>query len=362
MFPPWCRLRFALVGMLIESKKDSINWGSQISTCSSSVVVVRTGLVLVDGTPSNDNMYVACWIAALQDKPVSRQDKEQEKDVVLPRTSTCVSPVSSPPAEDLDSQEGQQDPEESELKRSQSLPASELKRSDTSSSMYRSQTKEKGRSDEPNWRSMSSRPVRTISAPVPKPKSVPKMPASPLSALGKDLTEMQKVERQVKSILNKLTWDKFDKLYEDLVAYCMVENPDIRSETVEVIARDVFKKATLQHNFIELYADLCARLDADLKQRGIEVNFRRALLQQCQESFTVHLAPPEIDSCLDYEEQYEMLVKYKTKMLGNVKLIAHLLRLRMLAAKIIFHCIEELISIGSAEAQSTREMLTMLTS
>ncbi|CAK9006208.1 unnamed protein product [Durusdinium trenchii] len=48
-----------------------------------------------------------------------------------------------------------------------------------------------------------------------------------------------------------------------------------------------------------------------------------------------------------------MLVKYKTKMLGNVKLIAHLLRLRMLAAKIIFHCIDELISIGSAEALET---------
>ncbi|CAE7294432.1 unnamed protein product [Symbiodinium pilosum] len=161
---------------------------------------------------------------------------------------------------------------------------------------------------------------------------------------------MQKVERQVKSILNKLTWDKFDKLYEDLITHCIVEDPETRRETVEVIARDVFKKATLQHNFIELYAGLCARLDADLKQRGIEVNFRRALLEQCQESFTVHLAPPQIDSCLDYEEQYEMLVKYKTKMLGNVKLIGHLLRLRMLAAKIIFHCIEELISIGSAEA------------
>lgn len=164
---------------------------------------------------------------------------------------------------------------------------------------------------------------------------------------------MQKVERQVKSILNKLTWEKLDKLYDDLVSYCTVDDQDTRRETVEVIARDVFKKATLQHHFIELYAGLCARLDADLKQRGIEVNFRRALLEQCQESFTTHLAPPQIDSCLDYEDQYEMLVKYKTKMLGNVKLIAHLLRLRMLAAKIIFHCIDELISIGSAEALET---------
>ena len=40
--------------------------------------VLCQGLVLVDGTPSNDNMYVACWIAALQDKPVSRQDKVRD--------------------------------------------------------------------------------------------------------------------------------------------------------------------------------------------------------------------------------------------------------------------------------------------
>ena len=79
-----------------------------------------------------------------------------------------------------------------------------------------------GRSDELNWRSTSSRPVRTFSAPVPKPnlglhsledfdgigffrcgmpqlcmrKTVAKPPPSPLSIIGKDLTEMQKVERQ----------------------------------------------------------------------------------------------------------------------------------------------------------------------
>eukprot|EP00439_Symbiodinium_sp_Y106_P047685 s3034_g6.t1 len=251
----------------------------------------------------------------------SKKDSPCQFDLVLPRTtSTCSSPVRAPaPAREAECQESQQqDPDESELKRSQSLPSSQLKRSDTSSSGQRSYTKEKEK--EPSDR-----------------KTVAKPPPSPLSIIGKDLTEMQKVERQVKSILNKLTWEKLDKLYDDLVSYCTVDDQDTRRETVEVIARDVFKKATLQHHFIELYAGL-----------WIEVNFRRALLEQCQESFTTHLAPPQIDSCLDYEDQYEMLVK---KMLGNVKLIAHLLRLRMLAAKIIFHCIDELISIVRCREQ-----------
>ncbi|CAJ1428368.1 unnamed protein product [Effrenium voratum] len=290
---------FALAGMLIESRKDR------------------------------------------REKPISREDLK------LPRSTSCASPASSP-AKEL----AGEPQEDAELKRSQSLPASQLGRTTRSSSPKEpEQSPPKARSDESDWRSSSGRLTRTASAPLKKAS----VPASPLSAV-KDISEMQKVERQVKSILNKLTWEKFDKLYADLLTYCTVEDQQTRLETVEVIARDIFKKATLQHNFIELYADLCARLDADLKQRGIDVNFRRALLQQCQESFTVHLAPPQIDACLEYEEQYETLVKYKTKMLGNVKLIAHLLRLRMLAAKIIFHCIDELISIGSAEAHKAMSL------
>eukprot|EP00930_Biecheleria_cincta_P016018 TRINITY_DN13163_c0_g1_i3.p1 TRINITY_DN13163_c0_g1~~TRINITY_DN13163_c0_g1_i3.p1 ORF type:complete len:472 (+),score=100.05 TRINITY_DN13163_c0_g1_i3:63-1478(+) len=184
------------------------------------------------------------------------------------------------------------------------------------------------------------------------PSSSLKVSNSPLS-FGKQLSEVQKTERQVKSILNKLTWEKFDTLYAQLLDHCRVDNPTTRAEILEVIAREVFKKATVQHNFIEMYADVCSKLEADLKKDGLEVNFRRPLLEQCQESFTLHLEPPQIDQCLEYEEQYELLVKYKTKMLGNVKLIGHLLRLRMLAAKIIFHCTDELISIGSAEALET---------
>jgi len=274
----------------------------------------------------------------------SRKERRQEKHIAreelkLPRSNSHIEKAQSrvaPGSPDV----APRGAAPGEMHRSQSVPhAGSLE-----SKKETPQCSPQVRSDETDWRSCNGRLARTVSAPV-------KSAATPKN--GKELSEMEKVERQVKSILNKLTWEKFDKLYGDLLTYCMVEDERVRLETVEVIARDIFKKATLQHNFIELYADLCAKLDADLRGKGVEVNFRRALLEQCQESFTVHLAPPQIDTCLEYEEQYEMLVKYKTKMLGNVKLIAHLLRLRMLAAKIIFHCIEELIAIGSAEALET---------
>lgn len=168
---------------------------------------------------------------------------------------------------------------------------------------------------------------------------------------GRELSEVEKRERQIKSILNKLTREKFDSLYWQLLGCC--EGCEACPEIVQVIAREVFAKATLQHSFIEMYADVCARLHTDLTCKHAEVNFKRVLLDQCQQSFTKYLEPIRTDETLDYEEQYEALVKYKTRMLGNARLIGHLLRLRMLSPKIIFVCTDELLDIGSPEALET---------
>lgn len=168
----------------------------------------------------------------------------------------------------------------------------------------------------------------------------------------REVSEVEKTVRSVKSILNKLTRDKFDTLYSQLFA-CL-ESKEMRPTLIEAIAQEVFAKATVQHNFIEMYADLCAKLHVDLEKMATqEVSFKRALLDQCQHSFSVHLEPPRIDDGLDYDEQYEALVKYKTKMLGNVRFIGNLLRLRMLSPKIIFNCTEELLNIGTPEALET---------
>lgn len=167
----------------------------------------------------------------------------------------------------------------------------------------------------------------------------------------REMTEVERTIRQVKSILNKLTRERFDTLYAQLLG-CF-QGSEAQGEIIQAIAREVFAKATLEHTFVEMYADVCAKLHADLQTSETEVNFKRALLDQCQESFNHYLEPPQIDETLDYEERYEALVKYKTRMLGNVRLIGHLLRQRMLSTKIIFHCTEELFSIGSVEALET---------
>lgn len=172
---------------------------------------------------------------------------------------------------------------------------------------------------------------------------------------GRELSEVEQAEREVKSCLNKITREKFTILY-DRIRECATTGCTTdadRAEIVEVVARETFAKATKQHSFCEMYADLCSKLHTDLEKGGVTVNFKRVLLDQCQQSFKRYLEPPKIDTGLEYEEQYEQLVKYKTQMLGNVKLIGHLLRRAMLSPKIIFHCTDELLSIGTDESLET---------
>lgn len=176
-----------------------------------------------------------------------------------------------------------------------------------------------------------------------------------LGACGRALSEVDQAERQIKSCLNKITREKFNTLYCQIRECCTTacKGEADRADIVEVVARETFSKATKQHTFVEMYADLCARLHADLEKEGITVNFKRVLLDQCQQSFKTYLEPPKVDQLLDYDDQYEQLVKYKTQMLGNVKLIGHLLKRAMLSPKIIFHCTDELLSIGTAESLET---------
>lgn len=167
---------------------------------------------------------------------------------------------------------------------------------------------------------------------------------------GGSLTKDQQIERSIKSLLNKLTRENYSKLYAQLLETGISEQAHI-----EVLAREVFTKATTQHNFIEMYADLCRDLHQSLQDKGISetTNFKRVLLDRCQESFGQYMVRPDIDESLSYEEKYEELVKYKTKMLGNMRLVGQLLCRKMLSPKIIFLCVDELLRCGTEEALET---------
>ncbi|CAE7224344.1 tif471, partial [Symbiodinium pilosum] len=152
--------------------------------------------------------------------------------------------------------------------------------------------------------------------------------------------------KNVRSILNKLTVEKFDTLSEQIIE--LVSQSDRPNHGIPLLMQLVFEKATTQHHFINMYVGLCVKLHKWLTDNeridGAESqsNFKRVLLNQCQSSFEQYLEPPEGFDGLTGDDLYEAQVKYKTKMLGNIRLVGELIRHGMLAPKIAIAVASEL--------------------
>jgi len=161
-----------------------------------------------------------------------------------------------------------------------------------------------------------------------------------------DLSKTQNdenVARATRSILNKLTVEKFERLYEQLVT-CGIESP----AHVALLMHEIFEKATAQHHFIGMYADLCVRLEADPRISEAVVaegenSFRRLLLNQCQRSFEALLRPTDLEISPCSLDPGEMQIRRKQRALGNVKLVGQLLVEGMLSSKVLCQCTEDLL-------------------
>lgn len=168
-----------------------------------------------------------------------------------------------------------------------------------------------------------------------------------LSGLGEDAETDERFVRDMRASLNKLTIEKFDQLSEQIVL--LVSQSSRPNKGIPLLMQLVFEKATTQHHFISMYVNLCIKLHRWLTEndRIVDIesptNFKRILLNQCQTSFEQYLEPPEGLTGLQGDELYEAQVKYKTKMLGNIKLVGALIRHSMLAPKIAIVVGSELV-------------------
>eukprot|EP00930_Biecheleria_cincta_P048978 TRINITY_DN34217_c0_g1_i1.p1 TRINITY_DN34217_c0_g1~~TRINITY_DN34217_c0_g1_i1.p1 ORF type:complete len:525 (+),score=125.00 TRINITY_DN34217_c0_g1_i1:185-1759(+) len=174
----------------------------------------------------------------------------------------------------------------------------------------------------------------------------------------------EQVARSIKSILNKLTIEKFDVLSKQLIG-CGLRTAD----HAELLIHELFEKATTQHHFIDMYADLCVLLHkhftdhpfaADALESASKcskaISFKRLLLDECQSSFERRvLLSKEVDC-----EDEGAALRYKTHMLGNIKLVGALLSRSMLAGKVGIAILEELL--GSPTPESLECVAVLLTS
>jgi hypothetical protein len=158
----------------------------------------------------------------------------------------------------------------------------------------------------------------------------------------------QEYGRKVRGILNKLTVERFEVLYEQL-AGSGAETP----QHVVVLVREIFEKAITQHSFIPMYSDLCNRLEGDERiatavkagAMNSSMSFRRILLTQCQNSFEEMLTGSSEwgTEFKDGEEGEEARLRSKSRALGNIKLIGRLLTEGMLASKLLITLAHELL-------------------
>lgn len=189
--------------------------------------------------------------------------------------------------------------------------------------------------------------------------------------------------KQVRSLLNKLTLEKFDKIFSQIVAI------DLSSYEVLVgVVEEIFEKTLFEPKFSDMYAELCSRLDHTIQpilnkksDSNEQLNFRRILLNNCKEEFVrfANSSKPaepssetdQSDSAenngdgskpsksnddvktseetdLDKEEAELKASKAKRRMLANVRFIGELFLKDLLSENIIHkQCIQKLLGLAT---------------
>ncbi|CAH8381100.1 unnamed protein product [Eruca vesicaria subsp. sativa] len=167
--------------------------------------------------------------------------------------------------------------------------------------------------------------------------------------------EEQAKQRQLKGILNKLTPQNFEKLFEQVKSV----NIDNAVTLIGVISQ-IFDKALMEPTFCEMYADFCFHLSGalpDFNENGEKITFKRLLLNKCQEEFERGEREEEEASRVAEEGQVEQTeqereekrLKVRRRMLGNIRLIGELYKKKMLTEKIMHACIQKLLGFDQED-------------
>ncbi|RZC02526.1 eukaryotic translation initiation factor 4G-like isoform X1 [Glycine soja] len=155
-------------------------------------------------------------------------------------------------------------------------------------------------------------------------------------------------QRQLKAILNKLTPQNFDRLFEQVKAV-NIDN----AVTLTGVISQIFEKALMEPTFCEMYANFCLHLASELpdfSEDNEKITFKRLLLNKCQEEFERGEREEEAANKADEgevkqsaEEREERRVKARRRMLGNIRLIGELYKKKMLTERIMHECIKKLL-------------------
>ncbi|KAH7883298.1 hypothetical protein F5I97DRAFT_1939113 [Phlebopus sp. FC_14] len=198
------------------------------------------------------------------------------------------------------------------------------------------------------------------------------------------------VDRKVKSLLNKLTMEKFDSISDQIIAWANKSENEKDGRTLIQVIRLVFEKATDEAAWSEMYARLCRKMmetiSPEVQDDGIKNAegrpitggqlFRKYLLNRCQEDFergwfakettaaaaaakasedqAVKASEKKGDESELYSDEYYAAQKAKRQGLGLIKFIGELFKLQMLTERIMHECVKKLL--GNVENPEEEEI------
>uniref|UniRef100_A0A669B4E6 Eukaryotic translation initiation factor 4 gamma 1 n=1 Tax=Oreochromis niloticus TaxID=8128 RepID=A0A669B4E6_ORENI len=166
--------------------------------------------------------------------------------------------------------------------------------------------------------------------------------------------------KRVRSILNKLTPQKFQQLMKQ-VTELTIDTEERLKGVIDL----TFEKAISEPDFSVAYANMCRclmGLRVEIPDKpGATVNFRKLLLNRCQKEFEKDKDDDEIfekkQKELEAEEKQRLIEeleeakdKARRRSLGNIKFIGELFKLKMLTEVIMHDCIVKLLKNHDEES------------
>ncbi|KAG1460459.1 hypothetical protein G6F46_005631 [Rhizopus delemar] len=250
----------------------------------------------------------------------------------------------------------------------------------------RRQPKEK---DESGKDSAPSTPLEEV---VPLVKSqnrwVPKVQstetAPPKEGEEEELISQEMIMRKVKSLLNKLTLEKFESISNQIWDYAKQAEKEEDSLSLKTVIDLIFDKACDEPAFAVMWAQLAKKLyeltatNENIKNVNIideKTNkpscggplYRKYLLNRCQADFHKGWKNdiPQIDenaADVMLTDEYYAAVKAKRRGLGLVQFIGELYKLRILSGNVMKECLRRLCSDtktpGDEETETMCKLLT----
>ena len=189
------------------------------------------------------------------------------------------------------------------------------------------------------------------------------------------------VQRKVKSNLNKMTPNNFDKISGQILAIAHQSKDETDGRSLRQVIQLTFEKATDEAHWAEMYAQFCKRMlesmSSEIKDESIldkkgeivagGALFRKYLLTRCQTEFEqgwkINLPEKpegETKEAALLSDDYYVAAAAKRRGLGLVRFIGELYKLGMLTERIMHECVKKLVDYESTPDEAEVESLTSL--